>query len=246
MQAIYDKRSDLSTFLVHLTRDHEDGTTAQQAFKRILQNKPFCLEAKSPVGLFCRHAHDPANFIDEERRSTFEELLKVVCFTETPLDQIKHFIEVPLENEQFQIKYSEYGFVFSREFIQRNGGNPCHYICTAENDSMKSIYIELFEDLKKKEQWTCKNLDRLPKSAIFRIFPFVNIFGRGGKQKKLIDFYWEREWRIPKKEFTFNAEDVILALCPESEIDDYRKQYPTIKFVSPKWSLQRIIQSLAG
>ena len=113
MKTIYDKRSDLSTFLVHLTRKHEDGTTAKQAFDSILEHTPFRLIAKSPVGLFCRHAKNKDNFTDEARRASFEKFLKTVCFTETPLDQIKNFIEIELEKDFTKIKYSEYGFVFS-------------------------------------------------------------------------------------------------------------------------------------
>lgn len=242
IKKVYQNRTDLSTFLVHLTKDQGDGVTAKQTFETILGTTPHKIIAKSPVGLFCKHASEN-NFPDQSQKDCFNNFLKVICLTESPLDQIKHFIGKDFERDNSTIKYSEYGFVFTREFIQQKGGNPCFYVCTQDTRNMQSAFLSLFDLLK--DKWIYFSLDTIPNNSAFNILRFVNIFGKDSTDNP-IDYFWEREWRIPLQELQFNDQDLALALCPESEIEagTYSTRFPNITFVSPQWSLSKMIEKI--
>jgi len=241
IKKVYQNRTDLSTFLIHLTKDQSDGTTAKQIFDMILQSTPHKLIAKNPVGFFCNHPNEK-NFPDQQQRNCFEDFLKVICLTESPLDQIKHFIGKDFErNENNTVKYSEYGFVFTRDSFQKKGGNPCFYVCTQENRDMQSALLSLFDSLK--TNWSYVSTDTIPKNSFFKIFSFVNIFGKDSSNEP-IDYFWEREWRVPLQELPFDDQDLALALCPESEIDTYSNDFPNITFLSPQWSLSKMIEKI--
>lgn len=241
IKKVYQDRTDLSTFLVHLTKSLDEGVTAKEAFDSIL-GAPHKIIAKNPVGLFCNHPNDK-NFSDLLQKNCFNDFLKVICFTETPLDQIKHFIGKDFHRENNTINYSEYGFVFTREFIQQKGGNPCFYVCTHEKRDMQSAFLALFDSLK--DKWEYVSIDKIPINSPFKILPFVNIFGKDSSGE-LIDYFWEREWRVPLREFQFDDNDLVLALCPENEISSYGMLFPNITFVSPQWSLSKMIEKILG
>lgn len=246
MQKVYQNRTDLSTFLVHLTKHPKDqndtGLTAKQTFDAVLQTTPRKLIAKNPVGLFCKHPNDQ-NFPDPSQKSCFNNFLKVVCLTESPLDQIKHFIGEDFERDSCTLKYSEYGFVFTREFIQQRGGNPCFYVCTQDKLGMKSAFLSLFDYINSGCGWEYTSIDTIPADSPFRILPFVNIFGKKSSGDPM-DYFWEREWRVPSQELKFNDQDIALALCPEEETDTYKERFCHITFVSPKWSLSKMIEKI--
>src|SRR5271166_1416337 len=100
---IMRRRGDLSQFMIHLTRDDEDewakgsGGSASHNFEEILNDrkilaiKPHCLHAPR------------LKFQPEEIREKF----KVACFTETPLAEVKHLLNI-----RRKINLEAYGFVF--------------------------------------------------------------------------------------------------------------------------------------
>jgi hypothetical protein len=65
----------------------------------------------------------------------------------------------------------------------------------------------------------------------------------------------EREWRY-NEDFKFSWSEVVFGLCPERRIEEFEsmeeeiesadEEGHKIKFVDPKWSLERIIAHLAG
>mgnify|MGYP001297315098 CR=1 FL=1 len=74
------ERDDLSTFLVHLTRDIIEGQSAYENLINILNSQ--VIEARNPKGL-C-YNWDPE----------FSSFAKSVCFTETPLTYIKYLFDI--------------------------------------------------------------------------------------------------------------------------------------------------------
>ena len=112
------KRDDMSPFMVHLTRDDrgeyggEGGQTALANFTSILEEtrirayRTHCLHGKQVRQLSDRN-HDR---------------FKVACFTETPLAQLRHLLEV-LRNIQLEA----FGFVFKRDFLLQKGAQPAIY-----------------------------------------------------------------------------------------------------------------------
>ena len=102
------KRTDLSTFLIHLTRS-QDKLSAPEVLEKILREGK--LVAKNP---YCLVKEALKN---EKIRNEYS----VVCFSEAPLDQIHSFIG---ESPGRGINFEPYGLVFSKEVISRKGGNP--------------------------------------------------------------------------------------------------------------------------
>jgi hypothetical protein len=57
------------------------------------------------------------------------------------------------------------------------------------------------------------------------------------------DWHWEREWRIVGK-LEFEYDEIHCGLCPESEVYSFEKMYPQVKFISPSWNRDRILNKL--
>jgi hypothetical protein len=82
IREVLSRRNDLSTFLVHLTRDFEiqvdgrpDEIPAKVSFEQIISERE--LRAVSPMG-WAQEQDDADNSAKQTQR--------VVCFTETPLE----------------------------------------------------------------------------------------------------------------------------------------------------------------
>jgi hypothetical protein len=217
IEQVLHRRTDYSSFLIHLTRAQE-GLSARNALRQILNQRR--LQARNPHCLFVRqipaqHAHR----------------FNVVCFTEAPLHQIKAFLG---EIQGRQVKLGPYGLVFTKTFIAGRGGNPAFYINTYHQLDLRNAALALFQRAQQQG---------FP-AALTRLLPFVNIFGRtrsGGRY----DFHWEREWRVVG-DVTFNYRDVVVGLCPEDRVDDFEEEFSGVKFISPRWGLDRIMTHLLG
>ncbi len=90
------------------------GATARKNFGSILSRST--IKAK---GIYCLHRRQIKQLDPKTQRK-----FKVSCFTETPLDQIKHLIAIPGRS----INFEPYGFVFKKSFILEKGGQPTAYI----------------------------------------------------------------------------------------------------------------------
>ena len=106
--------------MVHLTRDDRDtftegGKPARSNFLSII--------TKSTI-----HPYQPHCLFNKKLSAlptSIRRGFKVSCFTEIPLDQI-HLVTGLIKDRQ--VKLEPYGFVFRREFIIRNGGQPAIYV----------------------------------------------------------------------------------------------------------------------
>jgi hypothetical protein len=210
------RRSDLSFFLVHLTKG--EGISPKGNLIDILTEEPDgkCRLHGSPQGLFTK--------VDD----VDQNLLKAVSFTEAPLDQIKHFAH-PIKGDPTR-KYSQYGIVFSQEFIRNKGGNPCFYVNTYRGKQLKKAVLDLVH---------VPNF-RLRDCA--KLLPFFNIFGPSGLGYPA-DFYWEREWRVPGS-LEFTLKDVFVGLCADEDVEEFMNRFQEVPFISPDWSYDRILSPL--
>lgn len=112
---LLQRRTDLSTFLVHLTRDgSDDRSDARQNLVSIAES--LTLEARTPYGM----ATDLDDYLVGTRRTQ-----RVVCFTETPLEHVWMLIE---KIDGRRIRYAPYGLVFSKETARRSHCNPIWYL----------------------------------------------------------------------------------------------------------------------
>ena len=99
IQEILARRSDLSTFLVHLTRDTKDST-AKEKLSRILSDQR--LRALSPFGPAASRF---------EKRGISTDSQRCVCFTETPLEHCSLLIG---DIDDRQIALQPYGVAISK------------------------------------------------------------------------------------------------------------------------------------
>jgi len=110
---ILNRRSDLSTFVVHLTKATTDAT-AHENLVSILATRT--IEARSPMGWKGRlGAADMA-------------CLKVVCFSETPLE---HTYTLFQDIAGRDIHLSTYGVAFTRDVARRYGAVVQEFAWTA-------------------------------------------------------------------------------------------------------------------
>ena len=219
---LLSRRTDLSTFLVHLTRGENPGDN----LRSILKTK--AIIAKNPFGIAVSKLSGQAEAL---------ELQKVVCFTETPLEYVKHLVE-KIETRQFQ--FEPYGLAIPKKIARQRGVNPVWYV----DDNRETG-----------KTWLMERLDRILKRAIkstvsdertiLEITPFVEPMFYSRKPRK--EFWWEREWRIVGN---FKIRDRFIGLCPEKEINDFEKfsnsQGFKVQFIDPMWSLEVIVGKLAG
>jgi len=205
-----DKKRDFSNLLVHLTRKDEEYS-AKGVLECILNEHT--LRAYSYYCIF----QEEIKSLEYDLQSKF----RVVCFTETPIDQI----EVLLERVEGRTVILEpYGLVFKKDYIREKGGNPVFYITGNLSTPLWKLYNEA-----QNTQYT---------SEENKVLALVN------KCDEAIDFHWEREWRIVGS-LEFDLSDIYCGLCPQEEIPDFESKYG-VKFIDPHWGINKILDKLVG
>ncbi len=224
------RRTDLSTFLVHLTREAGGRTARDNLLQIITTNTLRVLSSFGPALKALNEAHRPT---DSQR---------CVCFTETPLEHVSLLTE-PLD-EPRNIQFERYGIAITRKQGRRRRVNPVWYLDMTPapgHNWLTNAVSELVD-----AAVATGNFDAQP---IARLAPFMDWIGVWPTGRK--EFWWEREWRH-RGDFTLPP--TYIALCPESEhgfIDTVVSHIeaparPTVQCVDPAWSLEVIIGRLAG
>jgi hypothetical protein len=233
-QDLVSLRSDLSTFLVHLTRDQ--GTeTAKQRFINILKQRKIL--ARSPFGPAVERLKAKGQSSDSQR---------CVCFTETPLEYT-HLLLEQIENRDCH--FGPYGIAITKKQGRSEGVNPVWYVDSSPGHHwmMNDISAIIDTHLKSKEPYE--------KYGFAKLTPFIEQMGsgshaQGGGYKK--EFWWEREWR---HRGDFGLPPKFIVLCPFKEVREIRDavnqglQEPKrleASFIDPRWGLEKIIGHLAG
>ena len=231
------RRYDLSTFIVHLTRDYGD-MTARDNLASILRTLK--LEARSRMGIAKEYVEGHP---EAERSQT------VVSFSEAPLDQLWLFVEDLTPPRRVQL--SKYGLALPRQKAQRLGINPVWYVDkTPGRDWLHGRpgddkpLNRLVEDIPPEEYH---------EAPIAAITPFIEPMGTWATGQR--EFYWEREWRC-RGDVSFLPSDLAFGLCPENDMkpfEDWVKQLPPyltrdypLRFIDPTWGLEEILAVLSG
>lgn len=225
IQQLISRRSDLGTFLVHLTREGPDGVPAKDNLKSILDGR--VIEARNPYGsapsrLSALSAGIPENL----------DTQKVVCFTETPLEHV-HLLTEEIEGRKF--KFEPYGICITKRVARVWDVNPVWYL-----------------DITKGHTWLTKPLNNIidreiraknfSESDIAKLTPFIEQMGTGPDYFK--EYWWEREWRHVG---SFCLAMQFILICPEQDLKGVMADtYHKIPFIDPSWSLEKIIGRLAG
>ena len=224
IEDILARRSDLSTFLVHLTRSG-DSISAKDRLKQIVHEKK--LKVSNPFG----HA---VQRLSQARLPTDSQ--RCVCFTETPLEHVALLLG-EIEGRSFD--FEPYGIAITKKQGRQLGVNPVWYvdITPAGHDWLSNSINKLVE--------TAIATGNFDESPVAKITPFIEQMGSSGSSSGAPyrkEFWWEREWRhvgdlsLPKR---------FIILCPGNETGAFDTDSES-KFIDPAWSLEQIIANLAG
>lgn len=218
---VLNRRADLSTFLVHLTK----GDDPKASLMSILERNR--VEARTAMGCATQEA--------EKLGAAAVDTQKVVCFSETPLEQI-HSLFADIRGRQVKLK--PYGLAFTKMVARRSGVNPCWYFGLDVG-----TYSEIGSALFALRDQACVDLKTFLAHPARHIFPFCEWMGtsKSGTQH---EFWWEREWRHIGN-FVFFDTEVALVLAPEDDHAAFEKVAPG-KVIDPTWSLERMIAKLVG
>ena len=220
------RRSDLATFIVHFTRNTDDGLRARKNLRSILKDR--VIEARSPFG--------PAA---SSVKSTLDwKSQNCVSFSETPLE---HVYCLTGRIAKRQVHLTRYGLAFTRMTARKKGANPVWYVdITPGHDwLMNPINFLINATIEKRKQFRT--------SRLAQITPFIEQMGSGPSYRK--EFWWEREWRH-RGDFSFSLNEVIFGFAPEERIGELErythKLGHKIPFLDPDWNLEKMVAHLCG
>lgn len=221
---VLNRRSDLSTFVVHLTRA-SGGTSALANLAAILRDRR--LAAKTPMGWAAKAAVQLGPMADLSQR--------VVCFSETPLEQVYGmYADIPGR----QVKLEPFGVAFTKMTARRHGVNPVWYVDMTPGHRWRICEaLDLLRD-----RAVAVGDDKFAGMVGSVLLPFFEGMGTWeGSQK---EFWWEREWRHVG-DLTFEIEELAFVIAPTAHHDVLRRVVDR-PCIDPEWSLERMIASLAG
>lgn len=222
------RRSDLGTFLVHLTRGNDDPD-ARANLLSILNSRVLSARSAygSAVGALEKRMPVSSGDLDSQR---------CVCFTETPLEHLNLLIG---KIEGRQCDFSPYGVAITKRIGRNRGVNPVWYLDITPTG----------------RNWLTNDVDALIEEAIgtgafcsshiARLSPFIEQMGSQiGSYWK--EYWWEREWRHVGD---YPLSGTIIGLAPEEEHEQILNEVTAdlnVKFVDPMWGLESLIARLAG
>ncbi|CAL9362849.1 hypothetical protein SUDANB121_00710 [Nocardiopsis dassonvillei] len=266
IEELLHRRSDLSTFLVHLSRNNQGKENdARDNLLSILVSRR--ISATSFFGV----AEDQAKQVPE-----VAETQRVVCFSETPIEHVWMMCE-QIPGRSVQLK--GYGLAITKVYARSRGVNPVWYVDQTPSSNSPTWLTKAFKALV--EQAEVRALvekdtsdqsygELLAESPVLKLTPFIEPMGTYNVAR---EFWWEREWRHVG-DFRFLApEDIIVAFVPEADQEAFRRDltalikdeledeepfdwgvgeplrqdyYEHLVFVDATWSLEHMIASIAG
>jgi len=218
-EELLDKKQDYSPFLVHLTRDGIDelGDIAVPAKDVLTQ----ILDENTLRAYNYTYCYFGPNL--KQQSSPLQDKFKVVCFTETPLDQIDVLLTDVIERD---FKLEPYGLVFEKRYIREKGGNPVFYVT---KEIARPLYDSLYNPL-------CTEANEQIDEKTCKLLALVTLC------EERNDWHWEREWRIVG-DLVFELSDIYCGLCPKEEIPNFESKYG-VTFIDPSWGISKILDKL--
>lgn len=234
-------RNDISPFLVHLTKSLRDGngaitTTAKDVLDGILTAREVQSSGKQIAASW---------FGTNQFNTTPAETARfysAACFTETPLAEVHTMLDIANR----QIDLEPYGIVFLKDNLRELGVSPVWYLNNYPNNMQQAATA-------------LGTLATSHPAEAEVILPLISCFGhpivfpgqRGNPPLAAndIDFYWEREWRMPhvRCPVRFTWDDVFVGLCPEAQIPYFEGKFAPIGFIDPqrtmKWYATKLIDA---
>ncbi|HXL44015.1 MAG TPA: hypothetical protein VN960_08155 [Gaiellaceae bacterium] len=209
IREVLNRRTDLSTFVVHLTRDDTPNDYAPDAFplplpdaranlRSIIEGR--ALSAGRAMGWALGVPGLALN--DAERESQ-----RVVCFSETPLE---HAYSLFSDIRNRAVKLKPYGVAFTKMVARRMGIQPVWYVDMTPGRAW--VVSEALNGLVRAAAGT------LNVANIGKMTPFIEGMGTwAGGDPEQREFWWEREWRHHGQIDLAPWWDKAVWLCPEEQ-----------------------------
>jgi len=240
------RRTDLSTFVIHWTRD-SDASPARENLLSILKGAR--IVAQTPMGAAVNALRMQS--VSEDRETALDSQ-RVVCFTEAPLEQAWSFVAYIHGR---QVQFQPYGLAFTKRRARLLGINPVWYVDMTRGGGHDWLIKDVWSLVEKAIE---SGLSAFPKHPIARIAPFVEGMGTWSDDPRdRKEFWWEREWRHTG-DLTFSLEEAAVIFCPEEDMAAFEKiaspgRVPSpgelarhVPLIDPRWGLEHIIATLAG
>jgi hypothetical protein len=242
IEDLLHRRTDLSTFLVHLTRSY-GGASARENLVSIA--KHWTIEARNPLGPARDHEGvlGPAGVTQ-----------KVVCFTETPLEHIWMMLEsIDGRGMQFQ----PYGLATTKAAGRWQGCNPVWYSDMTRlgvDWPLKQMGELVDRAMKAARTAGGHDAKKLQDEPFLRIAPYFETMGPVGNYDRK-EFWWEREWRHIGDYSITRPSTIVALIAPEAEHASIQSelsgqggaaQWLNRPMLDPHWGLERMIASLAS
>jgi hypothetical protein len=230
---VLNRRSDLSTFLVHLTRNR-NGFDASHALEQIIRERRLC--AMSPMG-WAKREDNPSDASQQSQR--------VVAFSETPLE---HAYSLFAEISGRQVCLKPYGLALTKVVARRIRINPVWYVdmTPAGRDWEEAQAVDAIRDAAIAE-------GGFHTSPAAKILPFFEQMGTWPLNRK--EFWWEREWRHRGDIDLTEVWGNIIWLCPEREQARFQTSIEEATppsctkqpiCLDPSWGMEQIVAHLCG
>jgi hypothetical protein len=234
IRSILHRRTDLSTFVVHLTRRRMPNYGPQDALVDI--GRSGRLEARTPLGW--AKAQDDRN--DRTKQSQ-----RVVCFSETPLEHI-NLLCGPIQGRT--IAMEPYGVALTKLKARKMGINPVWYVdmTTGAGDSHDWHLARSLDWLRDRMVDSAAAENRnFHETLPARLFPFFEQMGTWPNRPPK-EFWWEREWRhVGNVDLPTGS---VIWLFPEAEVEQINARVgrELTPWIDPMWGLEEIVAHLAG
>jgi hypothetical protein len=222
IREILSRRTDLSTFVVHLTRDRDQEWTAKKSLMKIAEDT--VIWAKTAMGWAA----------DQDDRPRTQ---RVVCFSETPLEHIDTLVADIVGR---RVRLQPWGLVITKMTARSQGVNPVWYVdMTPGRDWEIAHALNELKDLA-----VASGFHSHPAAKILPFFEPMGTWGNGSRR----EFWWEREWRM-RGHFSFRPDQVVSWIVPEpeqAEFKAYMGESPSfpVRCIDASWSLEEIIARL--
>lgn len=226
------EKTDISKFLVHLTRDSNEYSAKDNLISILNSQK---IEARNYHCLF-RNSLDKAS-------PEIQKKFCVTCYTEAPLDKSKYLTQ-KIENRDKEFK--PYGIIFLKGGLKEyeecgmkhlaNYHNPVFYTMGENKLLIRCLFKEF-------EQY----VDDYNNGK-------ANDFNLMGALVNIVNdkhnFQWEREWRTVG-DYQFIIPDIVAVIAPSAEHDEIRgniKYYfaDAITFIDINWNMEQILYNIGA
>lgn len=240
IEDLLHRRTDLSTFIVHFTRDGGTGKTSRGNLLSILKTGK--LEARNSYGMAATLAKRVPDVADTQR---------TVCFTETPLEHAWMMCR-PIAGRD--LRFDGYGLAFTKTFARSRGVNPVWYLDISQRgrDWLTQPVNRLVDAAVASATDENGVIDgaALAEEDVLLLTPFIEQMGPTKGSRK--EFWWEREWRHVGH-LRFEPKHIVVAFAPEDQHASLKARlrkttdddYDFLTFVDVNWGLERIIGALA-